>query len=375
MSILSDVYRGRKIFVTGNTGFKGSWLTMALLELGARVTGYSLEPPTKPSLFRSAGLHRRIDQIHGDVRDFNKLVKTVTVQKPDMIFHLAAQPLVRKSYDDPRSTYETNIMGTVNVLEAVKYARSVRSCVVVTSDKCYENRERVQGYKETDPMGGHDPYSSSKGCAELVTNAYRRSFFSKNRGVSHKCPQVASVRSGNVIGGGDWAEDRLLPDCVRAISSGKQIIIRNAVSIRPWQYVLDPLYGYLLIGALMQKYPNKYDAPWNFGPNDGEMIRVKDIVEKVVGNWDGSSYVIKNDKSVHEANILRLDTSKARDLLGWRPLYNSDKMIENTMAWYREYYSSSKKKSVVAEDRIFDFSLRQIKDYKYMAREVNAAWA
>ena len=278
-------FEKKKILITGHTGFKGSWLTLWLTKLGAKVIGYSLEPPTKPSLFEILNLKEKIVHIIGDIKDEEKLKNIFKKYKPDIVFHLAAQSLVRFSYKEPKLTYETNVMGTLNVLEAVREAKSVKVVIIVTSDKCYENKEWVYGYRENDPLGGHDPYSSSKACAELVVEAYRNSFFNpKNYGKTHQVA-LATVRAGNVIGGGDWQVDRLIPDCVKALSKGKPIKIRNPNAIRPWQHVLEPLSGYLLLVQKMWKEPTKYCEAWNFGPYEKDIATVKEIVEKVINLW------------------------------------------------------------------------------------------
>lgn len=332
----NEVYKGRRVLITGNTGFKGSWLTLWLIKLGANVLGYSLEPPTVPSLYETLNLKNEVNQIIGDIRDFDKLLETIKQFKPEIIFHLAAQPLVRRSYKEPRLTYETNVMGTINLFEAIRFCDSVRVVVNITTDKCYENKEWVWGYRETDPMGGHDPYSSSKACSELVTSAYRRSFFEKS-GVA-----VASARAGNVIGGGDWAEDRLIPDIVRSLSIGKEIVIRSPNAIRPWQHVLEPLYGYLLLGMKLFIEGKKYAQAWNFGPDESDTMNVESVVRKSIELWGAGSYRIENSEQLHEANMLRLDVSKAHILLGWKPRTNVKKALEMTINWYKKFYSNER---------------------------------
>jgi CDP-glucose 4,6-dehydratase len=325
-----NVYRGRTVFVTGHTGFKGSWLVEWLLLLGAEVTGYALEPPTDPSLFADLGLAPRIRHIIADVRDRERLSAEMAAAAPEMVFHLAAQPLVRLSYDEPVLTYETNVMGTVNLLEAVRATSSVRVVVNVTSDKCYENRETGQAYREDDAMGGYDPYSSSKGCAELVTSAYRRSFFGEGSDV-----RLSSARAGNVVGGGDWALDRIVPDCMRALAAGETIVVRNPDAVRPWQHVLEPLSGYLHLASRMYGDGHDYDGPWNFGPGEAGTVRVRDVVDGIVAGWGTGSWASSAGalKPVHEAGLLALDISKARDELGWRPL-------RATTAWYLARHAS-----------------------------------
>lgn len=332
----NEVYKGRRVLITGNTGFKGSWLTLWLIKLGANVLGYSLEPPTVPSLYETLNLKNEINQIIGDIRDFDKLLGTIKQFKPEIIFHLAAQPLVRRSYKEPRLTYETNVMGTINLFEAIRFCDSVRVVVNITTDKCYENKEWVWGYREIDPMGGDDPYSSSKACSELITSAYRRSFFEKS-GVA-----VASARAGNVIGGGDWAEDRLIPDIVRSLSIGKEIVIRSPNAIRPWQHVLEPLYGYLLLGMKLFMESQQYAQAWNFGPDESDTMNVESIVKKSIELWGAGSYRIESSVQLHEANMLRLDVSKTHFLLGWKPRTNVEKALEMTINWYKKFYSGER---------------------------------
>lgn len=354
---LKETYGNRRVLITGHTGFKGSWLSLWLTELGARVIGYSLEPPTEPNLFDSINLKDKVTHITGDVRDEKHLISIFEKYQPEFIFHLAAQPLVRMSYKEPKITYETNVMGTVNILEAVRKTNSVRVCVIITSDKCYENGEWVYGYRETDPMGGYDPYSSSKGCAELVTATYRRSFFNSNDyGKIHNVA-LSSVRAGNVIGGGDWGEDRIIPDCVRALSQKKEIVVRNPGATRPWQYVLDPLSGYLLLGALMYENGAEYSSAWNFGPNDESILTVEKLVKLVIKHWDSGSYTIETSSHPHEAGLLKLDTSKARAVLGWKPIYNIYEALEKTFNWYKNFYSD------MGKEELYEFTIKDIMEY------------
>ncbi len=326
-------YFDKKVLVTGHTGFKGSWLTLWLTMMGANVLGYALEPNTDPSLFNVLNLHKDIDHVIGDVRDFEKLRKVITDFKPEIVFHLAAQSLVRFSYREPRLTYETNVMGTVNLLEAIRQTKSVRAVVNVTSDKCYENKEWFWGYREIDPMGGYDPYSSSKGCSELITAAYRNSYFKSTE------TAIASVRAGNVIGGGDWAEDRLIPDIVRSLSQGKQIIIRNPKATRPWQHVLEPLSGYLLLGKLLYEKGQEFAEAWNFGPSDSSIMTVEEIVKKSIEIWGSGSYVVDSSEQPHEANLLKLDVSKAYKRLGWKSVLSPIHSVNSTISWYLQFSS------------------------------------
>ena len=354
---IKDIYKNKKVLITGHTGFKGSWLSLWLLELGANVIGYSLEPPTEPNLFDSIKLKNKITHIFGDVRDDNHIFTVFEKYKPEFVFHLAAQPLVRLSYTEPKLTYETNIMGTINVLEAVRKTNSVRVCIIITTDKCYENKEWIYGYREIDPTGGYDPYSSSKACVELVVSAYRNSFFNpKDSGKIHNIA-LSSVRAGNVIGGGDWGGDRLIPDCVKTLSQNKIINIRNPQATRPWQYVLEPLSGYLLLGSKMYKDGKRYSSAWNFGPNDNDIIEVEEIVKSVIINWGNGEYKVVTLSQPHEAGLLKLDTSKARTFLGWKPVYNIYETIKRTINWYKYFYND------VEKEKLYKITVNEIWDY------------
>lgn len=368
-AIFGGTYAGKTVLITGHTGFKGSWLTLWLRRLGAKVVGYALEPPTNPSLFAMAGLAKDTTHVVGDVRDRDALTRVMREHEPDMIFHLAAQPLVRQSYREPAETYDINVMGTVNVLEAVRQTPSVRACIVVTSDKCYENREWDYAYRENDSMGGYDPYSSSKGCAELVTSAYRNSFFHPERHLEHGVA-LASVRAGNVIGGGDWAEDRIVPDCIRALVAGEQIIVRNPSAIRPWQHVLEPLSGYLWLGVKLLEDCERYAEGWNFGPNGSSNVPVSAIVENILSHWGSGSWICPEptQNQPHEARFLKLDTTKATNLLPWAPAYDLRATMTAVVEWY----------SACHRDPGFDatsFTLNQIMDYERKAASAGAAWA
>lgn len=283
-------------------------------------------------MFEAANVEKGMTSITGDIRDLPSFINTFNAHSPEIVFHMAAQSLVRRSYTEPVETYATNVMGTVNLLEAVRNTPSVRSVVVITSDKCYENREWVWGYRETESMGGHDPYSSSKGCAELVTQVYRKSFFTNKGQVG-----IASARAGNVIGGGDWAEDRLIPDIARALSSNKPVVLRRPNAIRPWQHVLEPLRGYLMLGEHLWKQSDDFSEAWNFGPRDEETITVREMTERIIQHWGSGELVIGGADDLHEAHYLKLDCSKARAKLGWRPLLTIDEALEMTVAWYRSY--------------------------------------
>lgn len=324
-------WKNKKVFVTGHTGFKGSWLSLWLERLGSRVTGYALEPPTRPSLFELAGIARSMDSVLGDVRDLAGIKTALRHAEPEIVIHMAAQALVRESYADPVGTFSTNFMGTVHVLEAAREARSVRVVVIVTSDKCYENREQARGYREDEPMGGHDPYSASKGCAELVTAAYRRSFFA-DAGTA----AVASARAGNVIGGGDWSRDRLVRDAMFAFVEGKPVRIRNPGAVRPWQHVLDPLSGYLALAERLWADGASHAGAWNFGPVQDDARPVSWLVGELARRWGGgATWEADTGAHLHEAGILMLDCTKARTQLGWRPRLPLSTALDWTVEWYR----------------------------------------
>lgn len=321
-------WKGKGVFVTGHTGFKGSWLCLWLHSLGAKVTGYALEPPTDPSLFEICGISKLVRSAIADIRNFSLLKRALLAAEPEIVIHMAAQPLVRESYKYPVATFETNVMGTANLLEAVRQCPSVKAIVNVTTDKVYENPDRCRAIKECEPLGGYDPYSSSKACSELVTSAYRRSF-----GLN-----IATARAGNVIGGGDWAADRLVPDFVRAILKGKNIKIRNPKAVRPWQHVLEPLGGYLLLAEKLYKNGPKYAGSWNFGPDKKDAKPVEWIVKKLCEKWgEGARYAIDKEKHPHEAHYLRLDCSKAKHKLEWHPKWNLEKALGKIIEWTRAY--------------------------------------
>jgi CDP-glucose 4,6-dehydratase len=328
-----EFWRGRHVLVTGHTGFKGSWLCLWLQSLGARVTGFSNGVPTQPSLYELARVAEEMESVEGDVRDAETLAKTVADAKPEVVIHMAAQALVRRSFAEPRATYETNVMGTVNLLEAVRHAEGVRVVVNVTSDKCYENREWEWAYREHEPMGGHDPYSSSKGCSELVTSAWRRSFFSDPDG-----PRLASARAGNVIGGGDWGEDRLIPDVMRATLAGRPVHIRNPGATRPWQHVLNPLSGYLLLAQRLWEDPAAATA-WNFGPAEEEARPVGYIVDRLAALAHVVEWEHDAGEHPHEARYLKVDSSRARAHLGWTPRWGLERALESIVEWYDAHRS------------------------------------
>jgi CDP-glucose 4,6-dehydratase len=330
-----EFWRGKQVFVTGHTGFKGTWLCLLLERLGAHVSGYALEPPSSPSLFQLAGVADRIDSVHGDIRDFDKLHQTIRERRPEIVIHMAAQALVRRSYRDPIENYSTNVMGTVHLLEAVRRVGSPRVVINVTSDKCYQNREMIWGYRETDAMGGHDPYSSSKGCAELVADAYRNSYFTPKQGES--LPILCSVRAGNVIGGGDWAEDRLIPDCIRSLSKNEAVLIRSPHAIRPWQLVLEPLEGYLTLAEKAWDGGSEYAGGWNFGPRDSDAQPVRQIVERIVSLWGpGARWTLSDGPHPHEAHYLKLDCTKSRAKLDWEARTNLALALDWIVDWYRD---------------------------------------
>lgn len=337
--LFGGIYQNRKVFLTGHTGFKGSWLALWLHEMGAEVMGYSLEPPTKPSHWDLLKLP--IKSVIGDIRDFDHLNKSLKEFCPEIVFHLAAQPLVRLSYEDPRLTYETNVMGTLNVFEACRKIDSAHAIINVTSDKCYENKEWIWGYRENDPMGGHDPYSSSKGCSELLTASYRDSYFNiSDYGTKHQT-LLASCRAGNVIGGGDWAKDRLIPDIMRAVNAGNSVRIRSPFATRPWQHVLEPLGGYLLVGQRLLEGKVGFSTSWNLGPADEATITVEQVVKNIKKHWNKIDYrLAQSADEPHEANLLKLDCAKAHAELGWAPVWGSGETFKRTVDWYREYYQN-----------------------------------
>ena len=361
-----DFYRGKRVFVTGHTGFKGAWLCEWLLSLGAEVTGFALASPTQPSLFEQLALAGRMTHLHGDIREPAQLTEAIRRAQPQVLFHLAAQSLVRYSYQNPVETYATNVMGTVHVLEALRATNLPCTAILITTDKCYENREWLHGYREEDPMGGFDPYSSSKGAAELVISAYRRSYFSANTSPT----RVASARAGNVIGGGDWAPDRIVPDCIRALARGEPVIIRNKTATRPWQHVLEPLSGYLWLGASLGR-PAQVNPPlasgFNFGPELASNRTVASLVEEVLKHWPGSWLDRSDPHAPHEAGRLNLATDKAFHLLEWKPVWDFSQTIEYTAAWYREQAAKPQAAGTLTRG--------QIAAYVRSAQSRSLAWA
>lgn len=331
MSVAFSSFKGKKVFITGHTGFKGTWLTFLLTELGADVMGFALEPYDGPSHFNMLKLHEKIIHVVGDVRDYNALNNAIQSFQPEYILHLAAQPLVKKSYNDPVYTFSTNIMGSVNLLDAVRNCASVRSLVYITSDKCYENLEWIWGYRENDRVGGHDPYSASKGAAEVVFSAYSRSYFA-----SRPTLGAATTRAGNVIGGGDWAEDRIIPDCIRSIENGIAIPIRNPLATRPWQHVLEPLSGYLLLAAQLREDPAKYSGAWNFGPSSTEVRTVHEVANNIVAYMGRGKVILSGSVDQHhEAMLLQLNCDKAHQELNWYPRWHVEETIAATAEWYK----------------------------------------
>ena len=350
--MFNNIYKGRKVFLTGHTGFKGSWLALWLTMLGADVWGYSLKPNTQPAMFKELDIENRIyKSVIGDILDTEKLENTIIDFKPDIIFHLAAQPLVRLSYKEPLLTYQTNVIGTLNVLIAAEKCKSVKAFVNVTTDKCYENKEISRGYKEDEPMGGYDMYSSSKGCVEIMSSSFRRSFLQGENGYA-----MATARAGNVIGGGDWALDRLIPDCVKYINSNQKIEIRNPIAVRPWQHVLEPLSGYLLLGQRLLEEGKKYAEGFNFGPGEESVLKVAEVAQMVVEDYGKGEVVVHKKDDLHEANLLMLNIEKAKKVLGWIPTYKADVAISKTVDWYKHFYSK--------DTDMYVYTLNQIKEFE-----------
>jgi CDP-glucose 4,6-dehydratase len=349
MGMNPTFWQGKNVLLTGHTGFKGSWLSLWLQAMGAEVVGYALAPPTNPSLFEVAEVASGMISIIGDIRDLDKLHSVFAEYKPEIVIHMAAQPLVRYSYENPVETYSTNVMGTVNVLEAVRHCTTVKAVVNITTDKCYENREWAWGYRENEPMGGYDPYSNSKGCAELVTAAYRNSYFHSDKYKEHGLA-LASARAGNVIGGGDWAEDRLIPDIMRAITQGKPVNIRNSHATRPWQHVLEPLSGYLLLAQKLYEEGTSFAEGWNFGPNDEDAKPVQWIVERLTKDWGGdASWILDDGNHPHEAHYLKLDCSKAKARLDWHPKWSLGECLNRIVDWQIKYQQGCNMKLISLE--------------------------
>ena len=350
--MFNSIYRGKRVFLTGHTGFKGSWLAIWLTSLGAKVCGYSLAPNTNPSMFNELKISEKIEKsLIGDILDSENLEKEMHEFEPDIVFHLAAQPLVRLSYSEPKMTYETNVIGTLNVLEAARKCSSVKAFVNITTDKCYENKEVKRGYREDEPMGGYDMYSSSKGCVEIMSSSFRRSFLQEDGTYA-----MATARAGNVIGGGDWALDRLIPDCVRSINKGIDIEIRNPIAVRPWQHVLEPLSGYLLLGQKLLEDGKKYADGFNFGPEEASILTVAEVAQKVC-EYYGKGKVFVGEKSpLHEAGLLMLNIEKAEKVLGWTPTFTADEAIKTTIEWYKHFYHK--------DTDMLEYTMKQIADYQ-----------
>ncbi len=352
--MFSGFYKDKRVLVTGHTGFKGSWLSLWLSRLGAKVCGYSLAPDTTPNLFTTVDIVEKTEKsVIGSILDRKVLQQTFDDFQPEIVFHLAAQPLVRLSYAEPVLTYETNVIGSLNVLEAARKCGSVKAFVNVTTDKCYENRETGKNFEENDPFGGYDPYSSSKGCVEIMSASYRRSFLQSENSFA-----MATARAGNVIGGGDWALDRLVPDCIRAINKNGKIEIRSPRAVRPWQHVLEPLSGYMLLGEKLYAEGKKYAEGFNFGPNEDSVLTVADVAKKIVDFYGKGEVVIHKKDDLHEAGLLMLSIKKAARVLGWKPVLTAHEAIQNTAEWYRRFY---------AGEKMTEFTLRQINDYQKRA--------
>ena len=351
LGINHSFWQGRNVFITGHTGFKGSWLSLWLSHLGANITGFSLDVPTEPSFFEIAGIRNLIQKnIFEDIRNFEKLIKALNSSKPEIVIHMAAQSLVRDSYSDPLKTYSTNVMGTVNILEAIRATINVKAVLNITSDKCYENKEWVWGYRENDSMGGNDPYSSSKGCAELISSAYRKSFLEKS-GIA-----IASARAGNVIGGGDWSKDRIVPDAISSFKSNKTLMIRFPKATRPWQYVLEPLSGYITLCQQLIKKPKDHMQGWNFGPNEESIKPVSYIADYLANRWgNDAQWQFCMGEHPHEARSLKLDCSKAKKHLNWAPIWSLERTLDETVKWYQAWHSHKD---------MYDFSLFQIKAFQ-----------
>ncbi len=354
-NLFNNIYKNRKVLITGHTGFKGSWLCLLLHKLGADVYGYALEPPTHPSLYVEAGIDKLVHSTIGDIRNYDFLLKTLQAIQPEIVIHMAAQPLVRESYKNPRETYEINVMGTVNLLDACRQIESIKAIVNVTTDKCYENKEWHWGYRENEPMGGYDPYSNSKGCSELVTSSFRNSYFNPKTHQEHGLA-LASARAGNVIGGGDWAEDRLIPDFIRAIANGEEVKIRSPYAIRPWQHVLEPLTGYLALGAKLFTEGADFAQGWNFGPDDKDAKNVEWITRTICELWgEGASFSIDTNPQPHEANYLKLDCSKAKAELGWEPRWNINQTLTSIVEWNKAFLAGEDMRTVT-ENQIEEYT-------------------
>ena len=349
--MFNNIYSGKKVLVTGHTGFKGSWLTLWLKHLGAEVLGYSLKPNTNPSMFEELKIDGKCRNVFADILDEKKLAESFKEFQPDIVFHLAAQPLVRLSYAEPVMTYKTNVIGSLNVLETARKCPAVKAFVNVTTDKCYENKEINRGYREDEPMGGYDIYSSSKGCVEILSSSFRRSFLQDKKAMA-----MATARAGNVIGGGDWALDRLIPDCVRSINKGIDIDIRNPNAVRPWQHVLEPLSGYLLLGQKLLEEGHKFADGFNFGPNEDSVLTVAEVAKTVTEFYGKGKVFVGEPSPLHEAGLLMLNIEKAEKVLNWTPTLTAKEAIRNTVEWYKHFYAK--------DTDIYEFTMKQIKEYE-----------
>lgn len=359
--MFNDFYKNKKVLVTGATGFKGSWLSIWLKLFGAEVLGYALKPDTEPSMFESLNIGKKIKIVFADILDKQSLQTAFDEFRPEIVFHLAAQPLVRRSYNEPFLTYETNVIGTLNVLLAAKNSGSVKAFVNVTTDKCYENNETGAAFKEEDPLGGYDMYSSSKACVEILSSSFRRSFLTK-RSEDESGFALATARAGNVIGGGDWAQDRLIPDCIKAINSGKPVELRNPCAVRPWQHVLEPLSGYLLLGQKLFENGDAYAQAFNFGPEKDSVLTVHEVANNVVDCYGKGCVVVKENNSLHEAGLLMLDIEKSKKILGWAPCLTPQEALRETVEWYRRFYDGD-------GESMYDFTLSQISEYIALCME------
>ncbi len=349
--MFNNIYKNKRVFITGHSGFKGSWLTLWLLSLGAKVCGYSLEANTHPSMFEELRLYGLCNSEYGNILNTEHLEEVMKEFKPDIVFHLAAQPLVRLSYKEPKLTYETNVIGTLNVLDASRKCSSVKAVVNVTTDKCYDNKETYSGYAENDFLGGYDMYSSSKACSEILSTSFRNSFLQEENTYA-----LATARAGNILGGGDWAEDRLVPDCIKCINENKTIEIRNPLAVRPWQYILDSLSGYLLLGQKLLENGKEYADSFNFGPDDSSILNVSEVAKKVCEYYGKGEVIVNKKDNLHEANLLVLNIEKSEKVLGWKPTYTVEETIQKTVDWYKNFY----KKDV----DMYEFSMAQIEDYE-----------
>jgi CDP-glucose 4,6-dehydratase len=350
MLVDKEFWKNRRVLITGHTGFKGSWLLLWLKHLGAEVTGFSLEAPTTPSLFEATNIDKDFNHVIGDIRNLNSLFECINTFAPELVIHMAAQSLVFDSYIDPVSTYQSNVMGTINLFEAIRKTDSVKAVLNITTDKCYENKEWIWGYKETDPLGGYDPYSSSKACSEIISESYRQSFFS-SKGVL-----MATARAGNVIGGGDWSDNRIIPDAIRSFSQGRPLIVRSPLSIRPWQHVLEPISGYLAICQKLINGEDQFASSWNFGPNYSDNREVSILADLMVDNWGGDAkWELDKKEHYHEAQQLKLDCSKSNFYLKWSPKWALDVSVDKTISWYKAFYNGQD---------MNEFSLKQILEYQ-----------